>query len=186
MCEAVRYIQVLQFITFSRSPYPQHLAALRRDTPGDEQRALHLSADHASNSREVTGNEAQGVNDVAVGDGQCVRALADIPLPGVAGRTLHRTTTHCGHLTRQHLAHVVVLDQILDIQQCGTRSRLQTHGGLHALARVSSASSSASIVFFPRGHSVKTCLPASMAALVGSQCDGDPYNHGVESVPDSL
>ena len=40
MCEVVRYIQVLQFITFSRSPYLQHLTALRRDTPGDEQRAL--------------------------------------------------------------------------------------------------------------------------------------------------
>ena len=75
-----------------------------------------------------------------------------------------RTTAHSSHMARQHLAHVAVFDQILDIQQCGTRSRLQTHGRLHALDRVRSASSSASIVFYLGGHSVKTCLPASMAA----------------------
>ena len=67
---------------------------------------LYLGAGHARDPGEVASHEAQGVNDVSVGNGQGVCALADVALPGVAGMSFQRAIAHGGHMTREHFAHI--------------------------------------------------------------------------------
>ena len=113
-----------------------------------------LGRDQARHPREVARDEAQGVDDVPVGDGQGVRAEASIALPGAAGGARQRAVTHCGGMTGQHLAHIAGLDLLLHVQERGLTRACRPTAVCTPLARASAASSSASAVVRPSGHSV--------------------------------
>ena len=90
-----------------------------------------LGGEHGGDAGEVAHDEAQGVDDVPVGDGQRVRTEARVALPGAAGWALQRAVTHAVGMARQHLAHETRFDLLLHVEQGGAHPRLQAARRLH-------------------------------------------------------
>jgi hypothetical protein len=85
-----------------------------------------LGRDHTRHPREVAHDEAQGIDNVTVGDGEGVRAEAGIALPGAAGGALQTAVTNTADVAEQHLAHIPGRDLLLHVHERRADARLQS------------------------------------------------------------
>ena len=140
---------------------------------------LCLGADHARHPGEVASHEAQGVNDVSVGDGQgCLRQgrrrAAKCCSKGVP--TCHRAWW--SHDTRAPRPHKPASICSLTYSNAGLTRDCRPTAVCTPLSRARAASSSASAVFRPKGHSVKDVLAGFDGGLRWLIVRWHSHNHG--------